>query len=68
MARRTARVTGFTHEKRLAGGETAVYSKLRIPDATRVSGYRTENRAVGKVWARGGRPPAGYVTRRMAQD
>jgi integrase len=65
---KSARTSGFVHPKRLATGETALYSKLRIPDPSRPSGYRTENRLIGRLWTRGGRPPAGYVTKRGAQD
>jgi integrase len=65
---KSARVSGFVYERKLAGGEVALYNKLRVPDASRPSGYREENRALGRLWTRGGRPPDGYATKRGAQD
>ena len=41
---------------------------MRVPDATDPRGYRHESDLIGRKWTKGGRPPAGYVTARMAED
>src|SRR5215213_3255344 len=64
MARR---VTGQLDMRRLSSGETAVYARLRVPDASKPSGYAKQSRLIGRLWTRGGAPPRGFVTRRQAQ-
>jgi integrase len=51
------------HVYRVEGKRGAVwYAKYRLPDARQVK------RKVGPAWSERGRPPAGYFTKRLAED
>src|SRR4051812_44129914 len=62
------RVSGHVKERRLKSDDTALYSYVNIPAPEAKRGYRVEARLIGRLWTRGGRPRAGYVTRRMPMD
>lgn len=55
------RVTGHVSLKRRKTG-TSWYMKWREPDGRQVQ------RRIGPAWEKGGRPPAGHFTRRMAEE
>lgn len=44
------------------------YAKLRVPDPTRPGRVRQVKRLLGPVWTERGRPPAGYLTRKLAEQ
>jgi integrase len=55
-----SRATGYVRTIERAGGPV-FYAKLKLPDGTQ------PQRRLGKVWMKRTRPPAGYLTRGMAE-
>ena len=54
------RATGYVRVITRRDGDV-FYAKLKLPDGTQ------PQRKLGKVWRKRTRPPAGYLTRRMAE-